>query len=666
MVAAAAPFIEAALAGSTIEKARKVLNSSLGENAISLATTKVNLPDVGIEDLEAMVETAGEFEELEARLQNLTGSTDNVKAAMQALQAVAGEMPFRFQQVSEAFINMTSLGLEPSERALKAFGDMAKGLGKRLNDVIQAIGDAANGKFGGLEKLGITAKAAGDEVTFTFNGVATTVKNNSEAIQGYLRSIAENNFAGAMANHMDTVQTKFGQVNDAVDRLVAAISNESGLTAASKEAMSWMSETANFSAKVIEQEGLLAGLWISLGKIGNDLFGMEDIPPKIETTAQAISRLKGQIDSTKTSIKLSDKEITAWGKAATDLHNSGNNSGAGAVSKKIQELGSQMSEDLKHLQELEAKLKELEGKAPPPEQDRLAGLTKTKEKADQSLNPSKSDNKAGVSAACPPCAVPESADAAESAAPVLGDVEDPLAQRLESVQNALATENEKLREHYEEQEFIVEEAFQNGLINDEERKTLIEELETQHKDRLLEIEARSMSAQEKLWQQGWEGKAQVVSSVLGSLSQLMNSENKKQFEIGKKAAIAQAVIDTYLGAQRAYSALAGIVPVGPALGAAAAAAAIAAGMARVNAIKSQSFGGGGGGGASASAPSLSGASGGSASSSGSTSAKEAAPPERQRVFVEFQGNEDSKMTARQWREFMRNLQEEAGDAQLEF
>jgi len=78
-----------------------------------------------------------------------------------------------------------------------------------------------------------------------------------------------------------------------------------------------------------------------------------------------------------------------------------------------------------------------------------------------------------------------------------------------------------------------------------------------------------------------------------SISVLMNSENRKQFEIGKAAAIGGAVVDTFKAATGAYAALAGIPFVGPALGAAAATAATLAGIANVNAIKAQSFGGSG-------------------------------------------------------------------------
>lgn len=82
----------------------------------------------------------------------------------------------------------------------------------------------------------------------------------------------------------------------------------------------------------------------------------------------------------------------------------------------------------------------------------------------------------------------------------------------------------------------------------------------------------------------------AASKALGDISALMNTENRKQFEIGKSAASGQVVIDTISGAQAAYKSLAGIPVVGPALGVAAAGAATVAGLARLSQIQSTSFG----------------------------------------------------------------------------
>ena len=109
----------------------------------------------------------------------------------------------------------------------------------------------------------------------------------------------------------------------------------------------------------------------------------------------------------------------------------------------------------------------------------------------------------------------------------------------------------------------------------------------------FEEQRKAANARMKLAEQEARARRKVLGDTLSGLTTLMNSENRKMFEVGKAAAISQAVINTYESATGAYKALAGIPIVGPALGAAAAAAAVATGMANVQAIRSQSFGTGG-------------------------------------------------------------------------
>ena len=80
---------------------------------------------------------------------------------------------------------------------------------------------------------------------------------------------------------------------------------------------------------------------------------------------------------------------------------------------------------------------------------------------------------------------------------------------------------------------------------------------------------------------------QGTMNMLGGVASLMNTHSKKAFAIGKAAAIAQAVIQTYLAAQAAAASTATIPFVGWAMWPIEMAAAIAAGMANVAAIRSQ-------------------------------------------------------------------------------
>lgn len=87
---------------------------------------------------------------------------------------------------------------------------------------------------------------------------------------------------------------------------------------------------------------------------------------------------------------------------------------------------------------------------------------------------------------------------------------------------------------------------------------------------------------------------QSTSDFFGQIAQLQHSQNNKLAAVGKAAAIAQVLINTYQSATAAYASLAGIPYVGPALGIAAAAAAIAAGLANVAQIRSVGGGSSGG------------------------------------------------------------------------
>ena len=103
-------------------------------------------------------------------------------------------------------------------------------------------------------------------------------------------------------------------------------------------------------------------------------------------------------------------------------------------------------------------------------------------------------------------------------------------------------------------------------------------------------EQTASAAKMQIWNAQQNAQLGSAKTFFGALEGLQNSSNSKMARIGKAAAIANAIINTYQSATGAYASLASIPYVGPALGAAAAAAAIAAGMANVAAIRSQNTG----------------------------------------------------------------------------
>lgn len=167
-----------------------------------------------------------------------------------------------------------------------------------------------------------------------------------------------------------------------------------------------------------------------------------------------------------------------------------------------------------------------------------------------------------------------------------------IAQRLDALKMSFATEQELIaRKHEDELKLIQEGLAAKQLTRDQAYELEMNSFLTKE-SALSDIEAEQSEKRAEFAKKEAEARKAAISGMMNNLTSLMNSGSRKMFEVGKAAAIAQAVVNTYNAATGAYAALAPIPIVGPALGVAAAGAAVAAGMANVSAIRSQQFGGG--------------------------------------------------------------------------
>lgn len=180
--------------------------------------------------------TINETERLMGSLTTMTGSAHDAGRAFSALEQFAKTTPYTLDQSVRGFIKMKSLGLEPTANAMTSFGNTASAMGKDLNDMIEAVADASTMEFERLKEFGIKARQEGDNVSFTFNGVTTTVRKNSEEIVEYLQSIGNTKFADAMADQMDRLPGKLSNLRDNIQGLWRAI-GDAGATQILKDAI---------------------------------------------------------------------------------------------------------------------------------------------------------------------------------------------------------------------------------------------------------------------------------------------------------------------------------------------------------------------------------------------------------------------------------------------
>ena len=168
-----------------------------------------------------------EFDSLKASLVTVTGSTVAADEAFAQIKQFASTTPFQLSEVTDSFIKMEALGLKSSERAMRSYGDTASSMGKSLNQMIEAVADAATGEFERLKEFGIKARSEGENVKFTFRGVTTEVAKNASEIEDYLVNLGEVNFAGGMARQMETVGGQLSNLQDNWDKAFNAIGESS-------------------------------------------------------------------------------------------------------------------------------------------------------------------------------------------------------------------------------------------------------------------------------------------------------------------------------------------------------------------------------------------------------------------------------------------------------
>lgn len=179
----------------------------------------------------AMAGAASKVEAYKASLTTVVGDTTKAGQAFDALAAFAQKTPFSLDQAVEGFIKLKALGLTPSENALTSYGNTASAMGKSLNQMVEAVADAATGEFERLKEFGIKSKQQGDSVSFTFQGVTTKVGKSSEDIQKYLLAIGNTKFAGAMDRQTATIGGALSGLSDQIFILFAKM-GEGGFSTA--------------------------------------------------------------------------------------------------------------------------------------------------------------------------------------------------------------------------------------------------------------------------------------------------------------------------------------------------------------------------------------------------------------------------------------------------
>lgn len=223
-------------------RAKRTLDGFVGAvfNAKTAIAGLVGAAGVGFA-VKNLIEVNTRVETLKTSLKTMTGSAKEANKAFREIENFAKTTPFDLEQVVSGFIKLKSLGLDPSMKALRSYGNTASAMGKDLNQFIEAVADASTNEFERLKEFGIKSKQEGDKVQFTFQGISTTIKKTAEDIEGFLRNIGDTTFGSAMDDQADTLKTSLSNLGGAFVGLKTKI-GEAGINDLVSEIAQTMTE----------------------------------------------------------------------------------------------------------------------------------------------------------------------------------------------------------------------------------------------------------------------------------------------------------------------------------------------------------------------------------------------------------------------------------------
>jgi hypothetical protein len=198
----------------------------VADKAFNIGTTSGAIGLAMAAPIGLAINAAAEYEKMQISLN--TAFQGNKKAAEDAFKTInkfAAQTPYELNEVMTGFIKLKNMGLDPSQKAMTAYGNIASGMGKSLNDMVEAVADAATGEFERLKEFGIKASTQGDKVTFLFQGVKTTVGKNSKEIEDYLKKVGNTKFAGGIEAQSKSIKGQMSTLKDSANMVAVKLGN---------------------------------------------------------------------------------------------------------------------------------------------------------------------------------------------------------------------------------------------------------------------------------------------------------------------------------------------------------------------------------------------------------------------------------------------------------
>lgn len=266
-----------------------------------------------------IMQTRGEFQQLEVAFNTMLGSAEKGNALMQQLVHTAAITPFDLKGVAQGAKQLLAYGIQADEvnETITKLGDIAAGLSIPLNDLVYLYGTTMTQgrmftmdlrQFQGrgvpiadalAKEMGIAKNAVGDAVT--------AGKVDAQTFKKAIMSLASSGsqFGGLMETQSKTITGQLSNISDAIDVMFNEIGKSSeGIINKGLSTVSYLVENYEKVGKVLllvatafgtYKASLMATQAMEKLKQNNALAGLEAEIAKINEEIAARERLNGVI-----------------------------------------------------------------------------------------------------------------------------------------------------------------------------------------------------------------------------------------------------------------------------------------------------------------------------------------------------------------------------------
>ncbi|WP_334313768.1 phage tail tape measure protein [Bacillus sp. BP-3] len=159
-----------------------------------------------------------------------TAFQGNTKAAQEYIkwaQEFGKTTPFEAKDVVDATIKLKAYGLD-AKNVLTPIGNMAAGMGKGLDQAIEAVADAQTGELERLKEFGITKQMLIDKATQMGKGEIVNAQGqikDMKSLNDALFAIMDERFKGGMDRQSKTLKGQVSALKDTMTQFAQSIGN---------------------------------------------------------------------------------------------------------------------------------------------------------------------------------------------------------------------------------------------------------------------------------------------------------------------------------------------------------------------------------------------------------------------------------------------------------